>query len=71
MEYLLFRLANYSLPISPGPELTGDIGVWKVSSLVQEMTHKKINKFKSVVKCVLLPTTDMGVSVAMPMLHDV
>lgn len=67
----------FTLPLNPGPNFvgkplhSGDIGIWMVSNLAQnEIKQSKITKFKSVVKCVLLPTTDTGVSVVMPMLHN-
>lgn len=77
--YAIFAVqADYfSLPITRGPDFTGnplhsgDIGIFKVGNLVQDdMQQSKIKKFKSVVKCVLLPTNDAGVFVAMTMLHN-
>ena len=77
-EVFAVQVDYFSLLISCGPDFTdnplhsGDIGIWKVSSLLQDdMKQSQINKFKSVVKCVLLPTNDAGISVAMPMLHNI
>ena len=67
----------FTLPLSPGPEFvgrplhSGDIGIWLVSSLDQNhLKQSNIAQFQSVIKCILLPTSNSGVSVAMPMLHN-
>ena len=78
--YEVFNVQNdlFTLPLNPGPEFvgkplhSGDIGIWMVSSLDQNNAKQSnIARFKSVVKCVLLPTSSSGVSVAMPMLHNI
>jgi hypothetical protein len=68
----------FTLPLNPGPDFvgsplqSGSIGIWKVGRLANNniMHQAKMTKFKSVVKCVLLPTSTVGEFVAMPMLHN-
>lgn len=66
----------FTLPLKPAPDFVGSplyssrVGIWKVSNLkTNELKRAKTTMLKSIVKCVLLPTTVEGTYVAMPMLH--
>jgi len=77
-EVFSIQTDYFTLPLNPGPEFvgrplhSGDIGIWMVHSLDQnEVKQSNIAIFESVIKCVLLPTSNEGVFVAMPMLHNI